>query len=72
MAEILQFVRSRESLDPEALSILGAAYDRAIAALRSEYTSKLVCETIADRIIDAGRRGERDPDTLHKLALRAI
>jgi hypothetical protein len=33
-AQILQFVRLDESLDPETLAILGAAYDKALSLLR--------------------------------------
>ena len=75
MAEMLQFVRPDESLDPEALVILCTAYDRAIRAIevmQDGRTSDIVREIIAGRIIYAGRRGERDPDTLRKLALRDI
>jgi len=77
MAEILQYVRPEyarpgQSLGPETLIILGAAYDRAIAALHSGTMSESVCEGVASRIIDAGIRGERDPDMLHELALRGV
>lgn len=68
MAEILQFLRSDHSLDPEALAILGAAYDRVIA--QNGHASKLKREIVAGLIIDAGMRGERDLEKLCEIAIR--
>lgn len=72
MADILQFVRPGQALDPVALTILAAAYDRAIETLQNGHTPNIVREIIAGRIIDAGIRGVRDPDALHKLALSGM
>lgn len=66
MSEILQFIRPGECLDPAALEVLGAAYDKVV----NGHTSKFRRDIIAGRLIEAGLRGERDLDTLCKLALR--
>jgi hypothetical protein len=70
MAKILKFTPSVNSFDPETLAILGAAYDRAVANLTAQ--SKSIREFLAARIILAAMRGERDLDSLYKLALRGI
>lgn len=70
MAKILKFTPSVNSLDPETLAILGAAYDRAVANLAAQ--SKSIRKFLAVRIILAAMRGERDIDLLYKLALRGI
>jgi hypothetical protein len=71
MAQVLQFARPPGALDPEALRILGAAYDLAVARLR-DGASHDVCTVMASRIIAAGIGGERDFKTLCALALRGF
>jgi hypothetical protein len=72
MAQILKFTPSVNSFDPETLAILGAAYDHAVADLTAFGHSKSIREFLAARIILAATRGERDLDSLYKLALRGI
>lgn len=67
---ILKSTPSVNSFDPETLAILDAAYDRAVANLTAQ--SKPICEFLAARIILTAIRGERDPDSLYRLALRGI
>jgi hypothetical protein len=72
MAQILKFIRSETSFDPETLQMLGAAYDLAIASLHDRGQLESVCELIAERIIAAAARGERSPERLSETALRGI
>jgi hypothetical protein len=55
--------------DPEALAALGEAFDAALEALDDWGQPKIVREVIAQRIIEAARRGERDPARLVEAAL---
>ena len=71
MGQVNPFTRNVEALDPEALRILGAAYDRAISRLNGQATSE-TCELVAARIIDAGLHGKCDVEELHRLALTGI
>jgi hypothetical protein len=72
MTRILKFVCPGSSLGQETLKILGAAYDSAIASLHSGMLSESVYAVVATRLIDTGMSGERDSDTLQKLALRGL
>jgi hypothetical protein len=55
--------------DPEALAAMVEAFDAAYKALDDPGQPKIVLEVIAQRIIEAARSGERDPDRLIKAAL---
>ena len=55
--------------DPEALAALDEAFDAACKALDDTGQPKIVREVIAQRIIQAAGRGERDPVRLVKAAL---
>lgn len=72
MAEILQFIRPDNSFDPETLTILAAAYDKAVAGIHDRDQSKVVREVVAKRIIALAMKGERDPERLCQSALAAI
>ncbi len=72
MAEILHFVRSGTSFDPETISLLAAAYDKATAELHERGQPKPAREVVAKRIIALAINGERDPDRLYKSALLAL
>jgi hypothetical protein len=72
MAQILQFVRPDESLDPETLKILGEAYDKALASLHDAGQPIIVRETIARRMLELASKGERDPERLCQGALSAL
>lgn len=69
MAEILHFVRPGTSFDPETISLLAAAYDKATAELHERKPAR---EVVAKRIIALAINGERDPDRLYKSALLAL
>ena len=52
--------------DPETTRLLGLAYERACEHAALDAT---VREPLAKRIIEAGRRGERDPEKLVEYGL---
>lgn len=58
--------------DPEAITIMADAYDRAWKALHDRGQPEVVREVIARRIIKAAKEGERDPDRLCAFALDAF
>jgi hypothetical protein len=58
--------------DPEAITAMGDAYDRACAELHDRGQPEIVREVIARRIIKAAKEGERDPERLCDMALRAF
>jgi hypothetical protein len=55
--------------DPEALAAMGEAFDAACKALEDTGQPQIVREVIAQRIIEAASRGERDPVRLVEAAL---
>jgi hypothetical protein len=54
---------------PEVLAGVVEAFDAALKALDDGGQPKIVLEVIAQRIIEAARRGERDPVRLVEAAL---
>jgi hypothetical protein len=73
MASILQFVRvDRSVFDDSVTSVMGEAFDGACAKLHDNNLSELVREIIAERIIEAAKRGERDPQLLCSIAIASM
>jgi hypothetical protein len=73
MATILQFIRSDGSaFDEYATHAMGEAFDAACAELRDNSLPELVREIIAERIVDAAKRGERDPQRLCSIGIAAM
>ena len=68
----VQFVRPESSFDPELVATLIAAYDEAVAFLHDNGQPQVVREIMARRIIEAAKKGERDPDRLRNAALIAL
>jgi UDP-2,3-diacylglucosamine pyrophosphatase LpxH len=64
---IEQFIRQSTDFDDETTRIMGEAFDTACAE-RSE-ASEVVREIIARRIIEAAKKGERDPVRLKRAGL---
>ena len=65
MGQILHFIRPDTiAFDDHATHAMGEAFDAACAELQDNHLSELVREMIAERIIDAATRGERDPKRL--------
>ena len=72
MATILPFTRPETAFDEFATSAMGVAFDAACVELQDGQRSNLVREIIAERIIAAAKRGERDPERLRSIALAAL
>jgi hypothetical protein len=72
MASILPFIRNRSDFDDEATRIMGEAFDAACKGLQDGGQPDLVREIIAKRIIEAAKKGERDPVRLRNAGLAAL
>jgi hypothetical protein len=72
MAMILPFIRAAADFDDETTRLLGEAFDAARAALRDKGQPEIVYEIIAKRIIEAAKKGERDPTRLRDVGLAAL
>jgi hypothetical protein len=73
VAKILQFVRAETpAFDEYPSCAMGEAFASACAELHDRNLSKLFCEIIAERIIEAVKRGERDPKRLCSIAIATI
>jgi hypothetical protein len=72
MGQVLPFIQPGFSFDDEATSALGTAYEKATNQLRRDGYTDLIREIIAERIINAARAGERNPDRLCASALAAL
>ena len=68
MPTINNYIQSREAFDPEAISLMGDAYERALRTAPT-LASESVRQVIAARIIGLARTGERDP---HKLCEQSL
>jgi hypothetical protein len=64
MGTILPFVKGQSVFDPEALHAMSAALDQACQALKLPETAARERETVAARIVELARRGERDAKQL--------
>jgi hypothetical protein len=60
------------SFDPEAMRVMGEAFDKACDALNWTQRSPVLNEGLANRIIGFAREGERDADRLCSRALEAL
>ena len=72
MATVLQFIRNKSDFDDEATRLMGEAMDAACEGLRDTGQPALVREIIAKRIIEATKKGERDPARLRAAGLAAL
>jgi len=60
------------SFGPEMTSVMGDAFERATQSLHDTGQPDLIKEILAKRIIDAVRRGVRDPRDLCLEALKSL
>ena len=60
------------AFDDKATLAMGLAFDQACKSLRDISRSSAARETLAKRIIEAAKNGERDPARLYAEALRAF
>lgn len=76
MTSILPFLRVKtDYFDDEATRVMGEAFDTACAELQdssSSNLSDLAREIIAERIIEAARKGERHPQRLCSIGIAAV
>jgi hypothetical protein len=73
MSTILPFItRSETAFDDDVTRIMGLAFDSACAGLHQRNLSQVVREVIAERIIEAAKRGERDLGRLSSFAIDAV
>jgi hypothetical protein len=72
MVTILPFIRTAADFDDEATRLLGEAFDAACAALSDRGQPEIVLEVLAKRIIEAAKKGERDPIRLRDAGLAAF
>ena len=68
MPNIINHVQSPEAFDPEAISVMDDAYERALRIFPA-LASESIRQVIAARIIGLARTGERDP---HKLCEQSL
>jgi hypothetical protein len=73
VAATLHFIRTETSdVDEYATRAMGEAFDAACAELHDNNLSELVREIIAERIIEAAKRGERNSQRLCGYAIAAM
>jgi hypothetical protein len=70
MGTILPFLKEQSVFDPEATNAMSAAFEAICAALEIPAADDRGRETVAMRIIELARRGERDPTRLRERVLR--
>jgi hypothetical protein len=72
MATVLPFIRYNLDFDDETTRLMGEAFDAACKGLRDTGQPIVVQEVIANRIIKAAMKGERDPARLRAAGLAAL
>lgn len=72
MATILPFIRARADFDDKTTRLMGEAFDAARASLDGQDEPELFYEIIAARIVEAAKKGERDPIRLRDIGLAAL
>jgi hypothetical protein len=61
-----------QKFDPEAIRVMGLAFEMALVALRLADRGDLANEVIAHKIIDLAKAGERNPEQLCEGVLHAF
>ena len=64
--------RFSNGFDPETVKAMMAAFDKACDVLRLARTHDAATETLAKKIVAQAQSGERDPDKLCEMTLRAL
>jgi hypothetical protein len=72
MATVLPFLLNRSDFDDETTRLMGEAFDAVCKDLHDTGQSALVREIIAKHIIEAAKKGERDPVRLRNAGLAAL
>ena len=72
MGQVLPFSRRGGGFDADAIAVLIAAYESAVAAIERSGQPRSLCEIAARRIIAMASKGERNPDRLCAAALATV
>jgi hypothetical protein len=72
MASTLPFIRKRGDFDDTLTKLMGEVFEAVCNELHDKGQPPIVQEILAKRIIEAVRRGERDPKRLRDAALSAL
>lgn len=70
MATIIPFLRDQSVFEPETTQAMAAAFDEVCRALKLSDSATNERETIASKIVDLARRGERNSLQLIERVLR--
>jgi hypothetical protein len=70
MGTIIPFLRDEAVFEPDVTSAMSAAYDDVCRALKLSEAAAHERETVAIRIVELARQGERDPVRLRERLLR--
>lgn len=69
MATILPFIRSETAFDDATTRVMGLAFDAACTEFQNTNLTNFAREILAERIIQAAKLGERDPEVYAGLLL---
>jgi hypothetical protein len=72
MTSISPFIHAGTVFDDQTTSLLGAVYDAVCVGLKDTSQPDIVREIIARRIVEAAKKGERDPDRLRDVGVAAL
>lgn len=72
MGDIIPFLPKTVVFDDVTTRVMGEAFDAACDSLHDTGQPHLVREVIAQRVILAAQRGERDPARLRDIGLAAL
>ena len=61
-----------EEFQPEHLEAMGRAFEETLSTLNLKDRSDPIVELVARQIISLGERGERDPNRLRDLTIKAL
>jgi hypothetical protein len=72
MKSFVDYLRPDSAFEPEAISAMDQAFDKACSILRFENKSHFLKEALATLIVEHASKGELDPDCLCEATLEAI
>jgi hypothetical protein len=72
MGSILPFIHAETFFDDQTTRLLGHVYDTVCANLSDTGQPDIVREIVARRIVEAAKKGERDPDRLRDVGVAAL
>jgi len=62
----------REVFDPEQCQAMGSAYEAILRELKLTDRNDPLCGMLAEKVIELGKAGERDPNRLRERAMVAL